>query len=117
MIPIVNDLLHLLFRHWHKLALVSALGVWGVVLAFPSSGKQVEIIFCNSGQGDETLIQQGFRQILIDGSRPGRALGCLERHMPVFDRTIDVVAVTHPELDHRPSSDVRPCCDISKRQT
>lgn len=105
--PIITDLFRLIGKHWHKLALVAALGIWGAVLAFPRqtwlsprSGGKIEIIFCNSGQGDETLIQQGFRQILIDGSRPGRALECLSRHLPFFDRTIDVVAVTHPELDH-----------------
>lgn len=98
MIPIISDISYWFRKRWYVFTVLFALAVWGVVLAWPGSG--VEIVFCDVGQGDGTLIQQGFRQALIDGGQPGRALRCLEKFMPFFDRTIDVVVVSHPQLDH-----------------
>lgn len=95
----LKELAHWFRARWVLASILATAAVWGVVLAWPRS-EEVEIVFCNAGQGDETLIQRGFTQILIDGSRPGQALGCLERHMPFFDRDIDMVMVSHPELDH-----------------
>lgn len=85
-------------KHWVKVSIIAALGVWSAILAWPTNS--VQIIFCNAGQGDETLIQHGFYQILLDSSRPGRALDCLSRHAPFFDRTIEMMVITHPQLDH-----------------
>lgn len=98
MTPVLFDISYWFKRRWHVLSSILALAVWGVVLAWPGSG--VEIVFCDVGQGDGILIQQGFRQALIDGGHPGRVTRCLEKFMPFFDRTIDVVVVSHPQLDH-----------------
>ena len=92
------DLFYWLERNWAKLALVLALSSWLAVASWPN--RKVTIIFCSAGQGDETLIQRGFTQILIDGSRPGRALDCLRKHVPFFDRQIEMVVATHPQIDH-----------------
>lgn len=96
--PILTDLFHWAYRNWVKLMLVLAVAAWLVVVNFPDN--KVRIVFCSAGQGDETLIQRGFTQILIDGSRPGRALDCLRKHVPFFDRQIEMVVVSHPQLDH-----------------
>lgn len=87
-----------LYRNWVKLILVLGLASWLVVVSWPD--KKVTIVFCSAGQGDETLIQRGFTQILIDGSRPGRALDCLRKHIPFFDRQIELMIVSHPQTDH-----------------
>lgn len=92
------DLFYWLYRNWAKLVLVLGLASWLAVLSFP--GDKVKIVYCNAGQGDETLIQRGFTQILIDGSRKGRALSCLQKHVPFFDRQIELVVVSHPQTDH-----------------
>ena len=92
------DLFHWMNRNWAKLVLVLGMASWLAVLNFPDS--KVQIIYCNAGQGDETLIQRGFTQILIDGSRPGRALDCLQKHIPFFDRQIELMVVSHPQTDH-----------------
>lgn len=99
MTPIISDIGWWLRKQWLNLAVILAAGVWGVILAWPRDSG-ITIVFCNSGQGDETLITQGFYQILIDGNRPGRALGCLDKFMPFFDRTVEVVMLSHPQLDH-----------------
>lgn len=78
--------------------MVLGAAAWLSVLSFPDN--KVKIVYCNAGQGDETLIQRGFIQILIDGSRPGRGLDCLRKHVPFFDRQIEMVVVSHPQLDH-----------------
>lgn len=93
------DLYRWVSRWWVFTSVVASIAVWTVILIWPTQ-KELTIIFCRAGQGDEILIQRGFEQILIDGSRPGQALGCLERYIPFVDRTIDVVVVTHPQLDH-----------------
>ena len=92
------DLFHLAYRNWVKLAMVLGAAAWLAVLSFPDN--KVKIVYCNAGQGDETLIQRGFTQILIDGSRPGRALDCLLKHISFFDRQIEMMIVSHPQLDH-----------------
>src|SRR3990167_3284612 len=88
-----TDLFYWLSRNWVKLVLVLGMALWLAVVNFPD--RKVTIVFCSAGQGDETLIQRGFTQILIDGSRPGRALDCLLKHISFFDRQIELMIVSH----------------------
>jgi len=58
-------------------------------------------VACDVGQGDAILAQYGTFQILTDGGLPnGRVVACLSRYMPFWDRKIEVVVNTHPQLDH-----------------
>src|SRR3989338_3677037 len=98
MTSIFSDISYWFRKRLHVFSIMLALAVWGIVLAWPGSG--LEIVFCDVGQGDGMLIQQGFRQVLIEGGQPGRVTRCLEKFMPFFDRTIDVVVSSHPQLDH-----------------
>jgi competence protein ComEC len=60
-----------------------------------------EVVFLNVGQGDAILIQDGDYQVLIDGGRDGKVLlDRLGRHVPFWDRQIEVVVATHPDSDH-----------------
>ena len=65
---------------------------------------KLHIVFCDVGQGDATYIQfPGGKDMLIDGGPGGqtpKVLGCLAKHMSIFDRQIDVVVLTHPQEDH-----------------
>lgn len=84
---------------YFKILIIFTFAIWLVIFAYPAS-PQLQIIYCQAGQGDATLIQQGFQQLLID-SGPGRgALDCLERHLPFFDKTIEMAIITHPQSDH-----------------
>ena len=59
------------------------------------------ITFLNVGEGDAILITQGSNQMLIDGGRTGKdLLARLGRHMPFWDRTLEIVLATHPYADH-----------------
>ena len=61
----------------------------------------LEVNFFDVGQGDAIFIEtpQG-RQILIDGGPDSTILEKLGQEMPFYDRTIDLVILSHPEEDH-----------------
>ena len=63
--------------------------------------RHLQVIFLDVGQGDSILIQKGTRQILIDGGPSGKVeLTKLGKHLPYFDREIELVIATHPDKDH-----------------
>ncbi len=86
-----------------KLALLSA-AVF--LLAFSEYRKlpdhhAVTIRFFDVGQGDSIFITGPTgEKILIDGGPDFSALEGLGSAMPFFDRTIDLLVLTHPHLDH-----------------
>lgn len=82
--------------------LSSILGI-GLILVLWQEKKQdtFEVVFLDVGQGDAILIQDGETQVLIDGGREGlQLLARLGRHVPFWDRKIEVVVATHPDSDH-----------------
>lgn len=74
--------------------------VWAAVLALPDG--RLHVWFLDVGQGDGILIQTpAGRQVLIDGGASGQALlGQLGAVMPFWDRTLDLLVLTHPDADH-----------------
>jgi competence protein ComEC len=63
--------------------------------------NRFHIYFLNIGQGDSTLIKTpNNHQILVDGGPKNYILQELDVVMPFFDKTIDLVVVTHPHADH-----------------
>jgi competence protein ComEC len=61
----------------------------------------LEVRFLAIGQGDAIFIQTPkFHQILIDGGPDKLILEKLSKLMPFWDRTIDLVILTHPQKDH-----------------
>lgn len=83
--------------------LLLALGLAAVTVwlgVFESPDTRLHIIVCDVGQGDGILISYETNQILIDGGPDSKILDCLGRHMPFWDKKIEVVVLTHPQLDH-----------------
>jgi len=72
--------------------------IWMAVFAYPE--KKLHLIACDVGQGDAILAVYGTTQILIDGGATNKVIDCLGRHMPFWDRKIEIVLLTHPQLDH-----------------
>lgn len=65
-----------------------------------NDGK-LHLVFCNVGQGDAIFIKTpNGDDILIDGGPDESVLNCLSNHMPFWDRTIEVMVLTHPHADH-----------------
>jgi len=78
-------------------ALIVAL-VFGAFLVYPD--QELHLIFCDVGQGDAILITKGTTQVLVDGGPNKKVLSCLANHLPFWDRTIEMIILTHPDNDH-----------------
>ncbi len=59
------------------------------------------VIFMDVGQGDSTLIRTSRgKTILIDGGPDWSSLEKIGKYLPFFRRRIDVLILSHPNLDH-----------------
>lgn len=72
-----------------------------IVLVWQIPDDNFHAYFLNVGQGDSILIKTpGNHQILVDGGPKNYVFQELDRVMPFFDKTIDLVVLTHPHADH-----------------
>ena len=63
--------------------------------------KEAKVVFCDVGQGDAILATYKNVQMLIDtGPDNKKVLECLSKHIPFWDKTIEVVVLTHGDSDH-----------------
>jgi len=68
--------------------------------AYPSR-RNLEIDYLDIGQGDASLIKApGGENILIDGGPDSKIISCLSEELSWWDRTIDLMILTHPHDDH-----------------
>lgn len=93
------------FKKNYRLIIVCALllaifFVWqAVYLEVPS--KTLTVAFLNVGQGDAAYIESPVhKQMIIDGGPNGALLSEIGKLMPWYDRYIDVIMVTNPDVDH-----------------
>jgi competence protein ComEC len=79
------------------LIIIFLFGFW----FFYSAPRELEVIFLDVGQGDAFLIKTPFGQnILIDGGPDRSVLESLSKYLPLWDREIDLMILTHPHDDH-----------------
>lgn len=65
-----------------------------------NDGK-LHVVFCDVGQGDGIYIRTpNGSDVVIDGGPDNSILLCLTNSMPFWDRTIDLMILTHPDSDH-----------------
>lgn len=63
--------------------------------------EKLKVNFLDVGQGDATLIETPTgEQILIDSGPDKSVLNELGEILPIFDRKIDVLVLSHPHADH-----------------
>jgi competence protein ComEC len=80
--------------------------VLAIVALVLSAQPQVEdnvlqVSYLDVGQGDATFIESpSGTQVLIDGGKNSLVLRGLSKAMGFFDRDIDMIMITHPDLDH-----------------
>lgn len=73
--------------------------IWHAV--FTSSDDVLTVAFLDVGQGDSIFIEApNGNQMLVDGGRGKRVIRGLGSVMPFYDRSIDIVASSHPDADH-----------------
>ena len=63
---------------------------------------RLHVTVLDVGQGDAILLQgpSGGRMLIDTGPDPDRLLMLLDQRIPVWDRRLDVVVLTHPHEDH-----------------
>lgn len=63
--------------------------------------KKLHLYFLDIGQGDSIFIKTPENnQILVDGGPQNKVVQELGEVMPFFDKSIDLVILTHPHADH-----------------
>jgi len=73
---------------------------WSVVFDL-SQQKFLEVNFFDVGQGDAIFIETPqLQQVLIDGGPSSKIMEKLGKEMPFWDRSIDLIILSHPEADH-----------------
>ena len=66
-----------------------------------SSDNRLHIYFLNVGQGDAILIRTpDHKNILVDGGPDDTVIQELDKVLPIWDRQIDLLVLTHPQADH-----------------
>ncbi len=74
--------------------------VWYAVFTL-ENGRDLRMVVFDVGQGDSIFIEApNGNQVLIDGGPSNAVLGKLGGAMPFWDRSIDLVVLTHPHADH-----------------
>ncbi|MGE5603257.1 MAG: ComEC/Rec2 family competence protein [Nitrososphaerales archaeon] len=81
------------------LAFLAVIG-WAALRGLPDG--RLHVWFLDVGQGDAILIQApDGQQILVDGGpSPSALLDQLGEVLPFWDRSLDLVVLTHPDADH-----------------
>ena len=75
--------------------------VLSLLLQDTSRSDTLKVTFLDVGQGDATLIESPTgTQVLIDGGRDRSVLSELGKTLGYFDRHIDMIIATHPDMDH-----------------
>lgn len=80
-------------------AMLLAALLWKIVGGI--NDRQLHVYVLNIGQGDSILVRLPTGEnILIDGGPDGTVLQELAEVLPLYERKIDVVILTHPHADH-----------------
>ena len=88
---------------WFTLLGFTALtgAIWWAVFAVQGHVGTLLFIAFDVGQGDSLFFESPFgTQILVDGGPDDAVLEKLGSVMPFWDRSLDVVLLTHPDADH-----------------
>lgn len=86
------------------LYIFGGMGILGFMLwvCVGSLGEgRLRVYYLDVGQGDATLVRTPMSEyVLIDGGPGDKVLEELSAVMPFYERTIDVLILTHPHADH-----------------
>jgi competence protein ComEC len=100
LMPKVINFFSLIPRKW----IIPPLMVGAILVTVTAAtmpDNKLHASFIDVGQGDAILIQRGSQQILIDGGPSSQIITlALGKVMPFWDRTIELVILTHPHADH-----------------
>lgn len=87
-------------RYFIPILLCAALIVW-VFVYFTYPSNELSFYALDVGQGDALFIETPEKyQVVVDGGPDMSVLSELSRVMPFYDRTIDLMVLSHPQADH-----------------
>jgi len=84
------------------LSLLFSVLITGILFLSHLGKNSTIVVFCDVGQGDGAYIRiQNKVDVIIDaGPDNGMMLSCLGKHMPFFDKQIEIAILSHPQSDH-----------------
>lgn len=83
------------------LLLLAAILVWVFVFRLEAHKNNLFVYAFDVGQGDSIFIETpNGNQMLVDGGPSSAVLSKLGKVMPLWDRSINVLLLTHPHADH-----------------
>lgn len=93
--------------HWRRITFISLVvaGACSLALFFwlqqGNTADGLRFTVLDVGQGDALLVQTpNGNDVLVDGGPDSRVVERLSKRLPASDRTIELVILTHPDLDH-----------------
>ncbi|MBI2165371.1 MAG: DNA internalization-related competence protein ComEC/Rec2 [Chloroflexi bacterium] len=88
------------FRRTAPALALAALLLWAAYFSLPDG--RLHVIFLDVGQGDAIFVRlPSGQQVVIDGGPdPRSTLSALGRRLPFWDRSVDVLVLTHQHSDH-----------------
>lgn len=87
-------------RYLYLISFLAVLVILFIIAVLPLLDSRLHIVFCDVGQGDGILIYKKQTQIIVDAGPDGSMVGCLSKHMPFWDRNIELSIITNADLDH-----------------
>ncbi|MDO8600152.1 MAG: MBL fold metallo-hydrolase [bacterium] len=88
---------------WYFLGVLAFVSVfiWYAVFYAEAHRRLLSVHFFDIGQGDAIFVEApNGNQILVDGGPDNTVLAKLGETMPFWDRSIDVLVLSHPHADH-----------------
>lgn len=83
------------------IGLLTSLLVLSSIIWQSSQSSELKIYFFDIGQGDGMLIRTPTHEnIIVDGGPDNSFLAKVGQTLPFYDRTIDLMVLTHPHADH-----------------
>lgn len=87
-------------RYFILSLLIATVLVWSAVFSSLPDGR-LKFYALDVGQGDSIFIETPRKtQVLIDGGPDMKVLGQLSAVIPFYDKSIDLMILTHPQEDH-----------------
>lgn len=87
-------------RYWAAVLLCGAAFITWYAVFYFDARQNLLVTFFDVGQGDAIFIEKGRSQILIDGGPGTSVLSKVGQTLPFWDRSIDLLILTHPHADH-----------------
>lgn len=102
---IKSSLNYIAYKLTQKWTLVGVLGIVailsGIAVFASAQSNEARVHFFDVGQGDAIFIElPDSRQILIDGGPNDKVVERINKVMPFWDRSIDLIIATHADADH-----------------